>query len=700
MQFVQKKFTYGNSWEMKDILNSPIFYLGLLIKVLALVLFLPSLVTDFYAPFLSNSLTNFSLDPWHSWLDNSGSILAFPYGYVMWITFLPVHTASVIFGIPAEYSYSFSLFICDLILLLILSKIIRGRTRLVLFGYWLSPVVILATYGLGLNDIIPALYLTFSIYFLSRQKLWFSGVFIGLSISAKLSMLLVLPFFILYLYNNKPLRQLMSHFLWGFLVIFVFLGLPFVLSSSGMSMIFNNPEIANILSLSINLTQESVIYLLPILFGIMFYFVWKVRRLNFDLFMAISGVAFLSIVMLTPSASGWFIWTIPFLIFYQALSGRKSVLIVSIFSLLFVTSILLKQEFNLNQGQDINLGLMITEILNNDVASLFPLLDTLIFTLGIVLAIRMWKESINDNYFFRQSRNPFVIGISGDSGSGKDTFSDAVKGLFGDHSTVSLSGDDYHLWDRHKPMWQVMTHLNPMSNDLDGYSRDLLSLVDGKSISTRLYDHATGKMSKPVKIESNDFILASGLHTLYLPEMRDRCNLKIFLEMDEGLRRHLKIKRDVEVRGHSLERVLESIEFRKNDTERFIGSQKKYADIILSLQPIKEGVFNENEIRDGRQLKVVVTTFKGISNQSLNRALVGLCGLHVDMNLSKDGSEVCMTIEGDAFKEDIEMAAKLICPESLDFLDINPKWHDGALGIMQLIAFFHIDQVLTKRYLI
>ena len=30
---------------------------------------------------------------------------------------------------------------------------------------------------------------------------------------------------------------------------------------------------------------------------------------------------------------------------------------------------------------------------------------------------------------------------------------------------VNLSGDDYHLWDRQKPIWQVMTHLNP-TNDL------------------------------------------------------------------------------------------------------------------------------------------------------------------------------------------------------------------------------------------
>ena len=46
------------------------------------------------------------------------------------------------------------------------------------------------------------------------------------------------------------------------------------------------------------------------------------------------------------------------------------------------------------------------------------------------------------------TRRPFVIGISGDSGSGKDTFANSIEGLFGKHSVTKLSGDDYHLWDR------------------------------------------------------------------------------------------------------------------------------------------------------------------------------------------------------------------------------------------------------------
>jgi hypothetical protein len=94
----------------------------------------------------------------------------------------------------------------------------------------------------------------------------------------------------------------------------------------------------------------------------------------------------------------------------------------------------------------------------------------------------------------------------------------------------------------------------------------------------------------------------------------------------------------------------------------------------------------------------VATTFNGISDLTVNRVLVGLCGLHVDMMISNDGSEVSMIAEGEASKEDIGMAAKVICPNIFEFFDINPKWCDGVLGIMQLIAVFHINQVLTQRF--
>jgi len=364
---------------------------------------------------------------------------------------------------------------------------------------------------------------------------------------------------------------------------------------------------------------------------------------------------------------------------------------------LYVLSTLIVTPLQLSDGREINLGSMlhVSGYFGDHAASL---LHTTMIAIGMLLATRIWREAVSLNDFFRLSRTPFIIGIAGDSGAGKDTFADALTGLFGGHSVVKHSGDDYHLWDRQKPMWQVMTHLNPMANDLEGFSNDLVALADGKSIQSRHYDHKTGKMSRPFRVNSNDFILASGLHALYLPILRECYNLKIYLDIDEGLRRHFKIKRDVNHRGHTIERVLDSFAKREPDSERFIRPQSAYADLILSLHPIHPRMLEGLDDKHPLRLKLVVRTRHGFNELSLSRVLVGVCGLHVDIAVSDEGAEVQMTIEGETSAADIEMAAKMLCPRVMEFLDIQPQWQDGMVGLMQLVALSHINQALTKRF--
>ena len=119
-------------------------------------------------------------------------------------------------------------------------------------------------------------------------------------------------------------------------------------------------------------------------------------------------------------------------------------------------------------------------------------------------------EEVTRTDFFRLTK-PITVGISGDSGSGKDTLMDAIEDLIGSHSVVKLSGDDYHRWDRNRSCGY--THTNPMANDLQSFSNDLFKLISGKSISQRHYDHTSGKMTKPVVVKSNQFVIASGLYS-------------------------------------------------------------------------------------------------------------------------------------------------------------------------------------------
>lgn len=683
---------------MKKLCLHPFFLLGLAIRLALIFTTVPLAVSDWYEPFLDASTAHFTLDPWSIWLNGGGTSVAFPYGYAMWLTFLPLTIAAKLIGLPLLYGYEFTLLAADFSLLLVLRQLLPRRDRLLLAVYWLSPIVILASYGLGFNDLIPVLLLTLSLYFTRRLQLKFAGAVCIVAISAKLSMVLALPFFLIYLFNNRGLRQLLPQFLTGLLFGSALLVLPFLFSGSCLLMLFSNPEMSKVYRLAINIGGNILIYVVPLIYLLMLYLVWRVRCLNYDLFHATMGMAFLLVVLMTPSSPGWFIWTMPLLVTYQAMSGRIAIALTSVFSALYVLSSLFAMPLRfLSEGRlYLADGLHLSEQMGNHAESL---LHTVMVATGIILAMRIWRETVSRNDYFRLSRKPFVIGIAGDSGAGKDTFSDAIKGLFGSHSVTTLSGDDYHLWDRQKPMWQVMTHLNPMANDLAGFANDLVALVDGKSIQSRHYEHQTGRMSRPSNIKSNDIIIASGLHALYLPILRECYNLSVYLDIDEDLRRHFKLQRDVHQRGHTVERALSSFEKREPDSVRFIRPQASHADLVLSLQPIHPRILEDINGKHPLRFKLVARSHYGFNELSLTRMLVGICGLHVDIVASSDASEVELTIEGETSAQDIALAAQMICPRIFGFLDIHPKWQDGVMGLMQLITMSHINQALTKRFL-
>lgn len=175
-----------------------------------------------------------------------------------------------------------------------------------------------------------------------------------------------------------------------------------------------------------------------------------------------------------------------------------------------------------------------------------------------------------------------IFAICGDSGSGKSTLGNVLKQYFS--SSFMLEGDRYHKWERHDDNWKEFTHLNPESNFLTKMSQDIFDLKVGKTIYQVDYDHATGKFTDKEQIGSSDNIIVCGLNSLYL-DNNNLFNLKIFIDTDERLKHHWKIRRDVHERGHTIEHVLEQIASRKNDYEQFIASQRSKSDLVIKFYP-------------------------------------------------------------------------------------------------------------------
>lgn len=196
------------------------------------------------------------------------------------------------------------------------------------------------------------------------------------------------------------------------------------------------------------------------------------------------------------------------------------------------------------------------------------------------------------------------IAVSGDSGSGKTTISKLINDIF--KESLQLECDRYHKWSRGDPMWKDITHLNPKANYLVKMRKDYFDLKIGNNIYQVDYDHETGKFTQPKEIEAKQNIILCGLHTLYDKDIVNNSNLNIYLDPDPNLKIYWKIKRDIEKRGYSIEKVLENIEKRELDYNSYISPQKESADLIINYYTIDNCSYDKIDESTQIGLKLLV----------------------------------------------------------------------------------------------
>lgn len=184
-----------------------------------------------------------------------------------------------------------------------------------------------------------------------------------------------------------------------------------------------------------------------------------------------------------------------------------------------------------------------------------------------------------------------VLGITGGTGSGKSTISNAIIGALPQDKIAIIPQDAYYK-AQNELSYEERIKLNydhPFAFDLDLLCAHISALKKGRAVEMPIYDFKNyNRTSQTTLVSPKDIIILEGLMLFDDVRLRDLIDIKIYVDTDADLRILRRIKRDMLARGRSLDSVINQyLETVRPAHEQFIEPYKKYADII-----IPEGGYN------------------------------------------------------------------------------------------------------------
>lgn len=190
-------------------------------------------------------------------------------------------------------------------------------------------------------------------------------------------------------------------------------------------------------------------------------------------------------------------------------------------------------------------------------------------------------------------RRPVVIGVTGGSGSGKTTVSNAIYNQLSGQSLLILQQDSYYNDQSEMTMAErhAVNYDHPLAFDTDLMIKQIKQLLAYQPIEKPVYDYEQYTRSdKTIHPEPRDVIIVEGVLILDDQRLRDLMDIKVFVDTDDDIRIIRRIQRDIKERGRTLDSVIgQYLATVKPMYHQFVEPTKRYADLI-----VPEG--GENEV--------------------------------------------------------------------------------------------------------
>lgn len=180
---------------------------------------------------------------------------------------------------------------------------------------------------------------------------------------------------------------------------------------------------------------------------------------------------------------------------------------------------------------------------------------------------------------------PYLVGITGGSGSGKTTFINALLASMPVNSVSLLSQDNYYksIDQQTKDENRIENFDIPSSLDLDKFYSDVVRLREGHDLALKEYTfNRSDVVPKMIHIPSAPVILLEGIYALHHPELNDLIDLKVYIDADEHHRRQRRIQRDAVERGYDQDDVLYRLsQHHQPAFEQYILPHRSKADLVI-----------------------------------------------------------------------------------------------------------------------
>lgn len=180
---------------------------------------------------------------------------------------------------------------------------------------------------------------------------------------------------------------------------------------------------------------------------------------------------------------------------------------------------------------------------------------------------------------------PFLIGVAGGTCSGKTTVSERLAELAGEQHLALIKLDSYYITRDHQPIEEraLANYDHPDAFDWPLLNDHIAALVNGATVPVPIYDYANHTRSGEVRmVAPARIVVVEGILVLYEPRLRERFDLKVYVDTDADLRLIRRLTRDVAERGRTPESIVSQyLTTVRPSHEQFIEPSKRHADVIF-----------------------------------------------------------------------------------------------------------------------